>query len=421
MKIKKIILVFLLVFASLLMFGCKKDDDKKQDEKIIFFDAEEVEIIVGEEYILDINLKDVSGEVAYTLSNDNVELTDSSIKGVKEGETTITAKLTFEEKEYSATLKIKILPIPVTSIEISGKERMIVSNDKLNNQTLIATVLPAKAGSKELTWTSSNDSIATVSNKGLVQAVSAGEVTITATSVITPSVSATFTINVVDEDTTAPVVSFDEGTDTLSVKIDEGYDLLSGVKAIDDLEGDISDRIEVDTSEFNKYVPGTYDVYYSCKDEAGNESVRVKRTYTIVYDSYVQFIGHAGCYYGLMNSEEAFINAGKRGYQLVECDLKQTSDGVFVLSHDDDFDGTAINSITYANLKNITKTATRGGVSYTTTICTLERYLEICKEYGMIAVIELKSSNGITNSSQARMQALMNEIEKCGMLEQVVV
>ena len=38
----------------------------------------------------------------------------------------------------------------------------------------------------------------------------------------------------------------------------------------------------------------------------------------------------------------------------------------------------------------------------------------------MIAVIELKSSNGITNSSQARMQALMNEIEKCGMLEQVV-
>ena len=417
MKIKRIILIILLFIASFLLFGCGKED---KIERKIAFDIEEIEIIVGEEYIIDLNYVELSGEATFTLSNDNIELVDATIKGIKEGETTITAKLTFEEKEYSATLMVKVLPIPVTSIEISGKDRMIAANDRLNNQTLIATVLPAKAGSKELNWTSSDDSIATVTNKGYVQALKAGEVTITATSVITPSVSATFKITIVDTDTAAPVITLEEGTETLSVRIDEKYNLLSGVTAIDDFEGDVSDKVEVDTSEFNKYVPGTYDVYYSCKDEAGNESVKVKRTYTIVYDSYVQFIGHAGCYYGLMNSEEAFINAGKRGYQLVECDLKQTSDGVFVLSHDDDFNGTAINSITYANLKNITKTATRGGVSYTTTICTLERYLEICKEYGMIAVIELKSSNGITNSSQARMQALMNEIEKCGMLEQVV-
>ena len=415
MKIKLLVILFFVLGLSVFTAACTKKDDKK-----IYFDNEEVEIIVGDEYILDINLEGLSGDVTYTLSNDNIELNDFTLTGKVEGETIITATLTFEDKEYSASLKVKVLPIPVASIEISGKTRMLVSNDRLNNQTLQTNILPAKAGSKELTWTSSNEAIATVSDKGLVRAIAPGEVTITATSVITPTVSGSITITVIENDTTAPVITLEDGTETVSVKIDEDYDLLAGVKASDDIEGDISDRVTVDTSNFNKFKAGTYDVYYSVKDEALNEATKVKRTYTIVYDSYVEFIGHAGCYYGLMNSEEAFINAGKRGYQLVECDLKQTSDGVFVLSHDDDFDGTAINSITYANLKNKTKTSTRGGVSYTTTICTLERYLEICKEYGMKAVIELKYSNGINNNSQSRMQALMNEIEKCGMLEEVV-
>ncbi len=424
MRIKRIVLVILLFLASFLFIGCKKDDDdndnEKQEEMKIYFDTEEVEIIVEEEYIPSVNLKNLNGDVSYRASNDNVEVNGLSIKGKKVGESLITATLTFEGVEYTATLKIKVLPIPVTSIEISGNSRMIVDNNKLNNQTLIANVLPTKAGSKELIWTSSDDNIATVSDKGLVNALKAGEVTITATSVITPSVSASFKITIVDTDTTAPVISLKDGTENVIVKIDEKYNLLSGVTALDDFEGDISDKIEVDTSNFNKYVPGTYEVFYNVKDEAGNEAVKVKRNYTIVYDSYVNFIGHAGCYYGLMNSEEAFINAGKRGYQLVECDLKQTSDGVFVLSHDDDFNGTQIANTSYANLKNITKTSTRGGVEYTTTICTLERYLEICKEYGMKAVIELKYSNGINNNSQSRMQALMDEIEKCGMLEDVV-
>ena len=414
MKIKILLILFLLAFTSLILFGCKKE------EKKIYFDTDQVEIIVGEEYIIDVGFQGLSGEATFSLSNENVELKDGVVIGKIEGETVVTATLNFEGKDYTASILVKVLPIPVSSIEVSGKNRMLVSNEHLNSQTLSANVLPAKAGSKELTWTSSNDAIATVSDKGVVNALSAGEVTITATSVITPSVSGTINITVFENDTEAPVITLDEGTNAVSVKIDDKYDLLEGVHATDDLEGDISSRITVDTSEFNKYVPGTYDVYYTVKDEALNEATKVKRTYTIVYDSYVEFIGHAGCYYGLMNSEEAFINAGKRGYQLVECDLKQTSDGVFVLSHDDDFNGTAIASTTYANLKKITKTATRGGVSYTTSICTLERYLEICKEYGMKAVIELKYSNGINNNSQSRMQALMNEIEKCGMLEEVV-
>ena len=102
----------------------------------------------------------------------------------------------------------------------------------------------------------------------------------------------------------------------------------------------------------------------------------------------VIFIGHAGSYLGIMNSEEAFINGVKiKKYQALECDLKQTKDGVFVVCHDDTFNNIAIANTNWEDLKDIEYTTTRGGISYTTKICTLERYLEICKEYNVYAVI----------------------------------
>lgn len=135
----------------------------------------------------------------------------------------------------------------------------------------------------------------------------------------------------------------------------------------------------------------------------------------------VVFIGHAGCYSGIMNTETAFINAAKsKGYLAIECDLKQTKDGVFVVCHDDTFGGVAINSTNWADLKDVTVTSTRGGIKYTSTICTLARYLEICKEYQVYPLIELKYSQGINNNDQSRMGALMAEIEKAGMLNQVM-
>ena len=102
----------------------------------------------------------------------------------------------------------------------------------------------------------------------------------------------------------------------------------------------------------------------------------------------VIFIGHAGSYLGIMNSEEAFINGVKiKKYQALECDLKQTKDGVFVVCHDDTFNNIAIANTNWEDLKDIEYTTTRGGISYTTKICTLERYLEICKEYNVYACL----------------------------------
>ena len=53
--------------------------------------------------------------------------------------------------------------------------------------------------------------------------------------------------------------------------------------------------------------------------------------------------------------------------------------------------------------------------------CTLERFLEICKEYNVKAVIELKYSAGINSNDQSRMPALMDVIERTGMRKNVIL
>ncbi len=139
------------------------------------------------------------------------------------------------------------------------------------------------------------------------------------------------------------------------------------------------------------------------------------------WDYDITFIGHAGCYFGMMNTEEAFFKAATvRGYQAIECDVKQSKDGVFVTCHDDVFGGVEIANTNWYDLKDVEASVTRGGIKYTSKICTLERYLEICKQYNLKAIVELKYSLGINNNDQSRMPQLMELIEKVGMVENTI-
>ncbi len=68
--------------------------------------------------------------------------------------------------------------VPVTSIEIEGKQGMTV----LSSQQLVAKVYPSNATLQHVTWSSSDESIATVSQDGVVTAQSRGNTTIYAES-----------------------------------------------------------------------------------------------------------------------------------------------------------------------------------------------------------------------------------------------
>ncbi len=75
---------------------------------------------------------------------------------------------------------IKIIPISVTGISISNSS---LSLGVGGTSTLTATVTPSNATTKDIIWSSSNESVATVSDDGVVTAVGAGTATITATTV----------------------------------------------------------------------------------------------------------------------------------------------------------------------------------------------------------------------------------------------
>lgn len=99
------------------------------------------------------------------------------------------------------------------------------------------------------------------------------------------------------------------------------------------------------------------------------------------------------------NTTAAFEEAGKAGFWGAECDVYRTADGVWIVSHDTNsyrmMDKTAnIEKKNYDELMthkvdNGSNIENYPDLSY----CSLEDYLKICKEYNMVAVIELKGKN----------------------------
>ena len=83
--------------------------------------------------------------------------------------------------EYNAARtvvkKITVLPIPASEVSLNKAELELLIG---GTEQLIATVSPDNASDKTVVWTSSDSNVATVDENGLVQAIAAGNVVITA-------------------------------------------------------------------------------------------------------------------------------------------------------------------------------------------------------------------------------------------------
>ena len=118
----------------------------------------------------------------------------------------------------------------------------------------------------------------------------------------------------------------------------------------------------------------------------------------LFHNNKVKMIAHRGFSgYAPENTIPAFRLAGSNKYWGAECDVQETSDGKFVIMHDDTVDrmtnGTgSVSSKTLTQIKNLTiDSGNFIKFNPTLRVPTLEEYLQICKECGLIPVIELKS------------------------------
>ena len=118
-------------------------------------------------------------DVTWVSSDPEVATVDENgkVTAVKAGNATIT--VTTEDGKYTATCTVKVSPAPVAANGVTLTPNKATLNVG-KKQTLTATVLPADATNKNVTWVSSDTSVATVEN-GVVTAVGKGTATITVT------------------------------------------------------------------------------------------------------------------------------------------------------------------------------------------------------------------------------------------------
>ena len=113
--------------------------------------------------------------VTWTTSDETVAtVKDGIVTTLKAGEVTITAKV--GDKTATCTIAVKAKVIAVTGITLDKTTAELTEGETI---TLVATVTPDNAADKTVTWTTSDASVATVTN-GEVSAVKAGTATITA-------------------------------------------------------------------------------------------------------------------------------------------------------------------------------------------------------------------------------------------------
>ena len=426
---RKSFISLLVLLLVLFIAGCGNTPGPKKEIKLSLSENE-ITLTVEDTYEIKPVVENLENpEFNFEVNGESVTLENNVLTAVKAGESKVVVSIKDNTEVPSVELKVTVKNIMPNQIKTNEDSVSLLAGDTFQIEY---TFEPANAVA-DVKYESKDETVAKVSKTGLISAAGAGKTVVTVLLDVEGS-TVKKEIAVEVRGTDLPVFNAtEEFTKDVIVNWGTTVDYLKGLTATDVEEGDITANIEV-TKGIDSQEYGKQTIEYKVSDKDGNEATFTKEV-EVVWNYDVQFIGHQGSYYGVPNTEEAILNGiTKLKYQCIEIDIKQTKDGVFVLCHDDTFGGVTIASTNWNDLKDVVATSSRtaglpfqngdaveGATGhYSSKICTLARYLEICKQYNVTAVIELKSSKGISNSDQSRMPALMEVIEEADMLENVI-
>lgn len=207
----KVFVIFFMLLLTIITIGCKKTTPS------LSFSKTDWEVTEGDSFTLTPTVTDLKGEnlVNYAFDTSGIVslTTGNTFAAVSAGVVHITASLKGHPQisvVITVTVAAKNVVVKVASIALNGATSVEIGS----TTTLGLTVLPENANNKTVTWTSSDVSIATVNN-GVVNALSAGDVVITATAADGSNISGTLNIKVI-----ALIIT---GTITLASDKAEGY------------------------------------------------------------------------------------------------------------------------------------------------------------------------------------------------------
>lgn len=173
-------LLTLLLLFPLFFVGCSSDDDK-DDPIVTEIKIENLkdDVFIGSE--LQVKVVHTPSDLAapkYTWESSNPDIATiddtGKLKALKEGQTTVI--VTASELNLTSSLIVSVLPVQATSIKLVGEIYETIVGQSF---TLTYKIEPENTTNKTVSWKSSDENIATVSNAGIVTPLSDGEVTIT--------------------------------------------------------------------------------------------------------------------------------------------------------------------------------------------------------------------------------------------------
>ena len=172
--------VYLVMALMAVLWGCEK---KPVLVETVSLSETTLTLVEGETKVLTAEIAPADAEnqsVTWSTSDKSVvTVEDGTVTAIKAGEATVTVTAN-DKGSVKAECKVTVTAakVAVTGVSLDKTTLTVAAG---GNAKLTATVAPANATNKSVTWSSSDEAIATVDSEGKVTANAAGTATITVT------------------------------------------------------------------------------------------------------------------------------------------------------------------------------------------------------------------------------------------------